>query len=204
MKIVLLTSMRTGSTWFANQLAEKHGLTNHNEYFHDYVPRTELFKRITNCIENDSWIVKLFPLHLQEKRGLDILNVLLSNDAELRFLFRKDLKQQVYSLACAKFSHKYNKNRDKKVMPGWHDIRDFKVDDSYRIEAQNVYNDSFEFVRNEIKSLVKLYKEHKNLHPKVSFLEDLPDTGKYQRKIILPVNEYDFDIDIVEEIRCIE
>ena len=114
MKIVLLTSMRTGSTWFANQLAEKHGLTNHNEYFHDYVPRTELFKRITNCIENDSWIVKLFPLHLQKKRGLDILNVLVSNNAELRFLFRKDLKQQVYSLACARFSHKYNKDRDKK------------------------------------------------------------------------------------------
>ena len=201
MKIVLLTSMRTGSTWLTNQLSVKHDLTNHNEYFHDYVPRTELFKRITNCIENDNWIVKLFPLHLQEKRGLDILNVLLSNDAELRFLFRKDLKQQVYSLACAKFSHKYNKDRDKKVMPGWHDIRDFKVDDSYRIEAQNVYNDSFDFVRNELKTLIKLYKQNKHLHPKVYYLEDLPNTGKYQRKIEIPVTEYDIDIDIAKELK---
>ena len=204
MKIILLTSMRTGSTWLCNKIAKEKNLTNLNEYFHDYVSRTELNNRLETCANEDNWIVKIFPLHLHTKRGIDILSRLCENkDVQIKFLFRKDILQQVYSLTCARFSHRYNQLNPAQPMPGWHDKKDFKVPETYRSEVQDIYDDAFHFIVEELKSLATLYKVYLYTNPQVFFLEDLPSSGKYNRHIEIPVTEYKFEMDIEHELRLI-
>ena len=68
--ILVLTTPRTGSTWFCKHLSETHSLDNLGEYFGEHIIATEdQVNKLDFIKSNPDVVIKCFPWHLNNSRG---------------------------------------------------------------------------------------------------------------------------------------
>lgn len=67
--ILILTTPRTGSTWFCEYLSKQHSLENLDEYFGDHdITLEEQVEKLEYIKENTNVVLKCFPWHLKNSR----------------------------------------------------------------------------------------------------------------------------------------
>lgn len=124
MKILVLTTYRTGSTHLCAQLAQQHKLENFDECFHESLHPMTRAKLINELQCTDNWVVKLMPWHDQcaDKDGVspNPLLTLLKHADRVICLLRKDLNAQVKSYWITKMCGQLKTNHQMQL-PGWHD-----------------------------------------------------------------------------------
>lgn len=100
--ILVLTTPRTGSTWFCEHLANKHSLENLDEYFgkHEFTLEEQLAK-LDYIKEHNNVVLKCFPWHLRNTR---------TNFNRANFLEKNVLKlaDKIYILIRSNFSDQCN------------------------------------------------------------------------------------------------
>ena len=114
MKILVLSTYRTGATNYCKQLAEEHNLENYNECFDEKIHPIERTKILNRLTESDNWIVKLLPKHDQcgDRDGVspNPLLTLINSADKVYCLMRKDLNEQLRSVWLAKISTQIKNN----------------------------------------------------------------------------------------------
>ena len=131
MKILVLTTHRTGSANYCKQLAEQHNIDNLDEYLSETVHPAMRVKRLDSLENSDNWLVKLTPTN---DKCADIDNVrpnplltLLKHADKVICLFRQDLNAQVTSYWITKMCNQLNSNMGIQV-PDLHDEFDTPFD----------------------------------------------------------------------------
>ena len=100
--ILVLTTFRSGSTWYCNDLAEKYGYINYDEPF-NVNHKGSHTEHLRSIISNPNSIVKFMP---QQDRTADmpgLLDKLVSLATEIHVLVRKDFNAQVRSHYAARY-----------------------------------------------------------------------------------------------------
>lgn len=105
--ILVLTTPRTGSTWFCNHLAEQYSYNNLDEYFND--PALELEEQIVKLEyvkQHTNSVIKCFPWHIRNIRPLFkrtnlIEKELLKSASKVYILIRSDFNEQCKSYYLA-------------------------------------------------------------------------------------------------------
>lgn len=188
----LLSTARSGSTWYATVLARKHKAKFLNEIFHDRNLREHksiimdilrmFSKKEKNCL------IKLFPSHAEYSSVKNLLEIIVNSSTEIQILVRKDFLSQVKSIYVALEYEKY-KNPDslENFSSTWQDnfSEPLVIE---RIDHQQL-NTIVEHLKQELKILSELYKKYKF---KLLYLEDIEndfdyvptDLGKLTRPVI--------------------
>jgi len=208
MKILVLSTYRTGSTQFCKQLAMQHGIDNLDEYFHESVHPAMRSKRIDSLQNTDNWVVKLMPFHDQcadqDNVRPNPLLTLLAHADKVYCIMRKDLNAQVRSYWLTKLCGQLEKNHDV-LMPSWHDEFETPVDlndfntvkytyihkgDEITVEKPwcDVIAHSLPRYRRILFDDIRWVAEVCNANPKIEivYTEDLETGTKYQRPFVMP------------------
>lgn len=96
--ILVLTTPRTGSTWFCEHLANQHSLENLDEYFGEHeITIEEQIAKLEYIKENKNVVLKCFPWHLRNTR---------TNFTRANFLEKNVLKlaDKIYILIRSNFA----------------------------------------------------------------------------------------------------
>ena len=131
--ILVLTTYRTGSTSFCNQLAEQHSFENLDECFHESLSKKFVQKNpqygtgegmpnihketLRYITKNPNCIVKLMPYHNTNSDIGNVVDVLIGMAEKIYVLIRKDFDQQCQSYYICR-----------RLGGGWHDQWQDKVD----------------------------------------------------------------------------
>jgi len=105
--ILILTTPRTGSTWYCNHLAKQHSLENLDEYLGDFeYTLSQQNQKLEYLTENPDVVLKCFPWHLKNIRDNFIRAGFLENNVlkladEIHILTRKDFESQIKSFYIA-------------------------------------------------------------------------------------------------------
>jgi len=112
--ILILSTPRTGSTWFTNHIAQKYNLENLNEYFSDNGNTKLDFDTQLNRLEyvksNKNVVIKCFPWHLTTNTGIAparfsfLQKNLLRLADRIYILIRNDFNSQCRSFYIASVS----------------------------------------------------------------------------------------------------
>jgi LPS sulfotransferase NodH len=105
--ILVLTTPRTGSTWFCNHVAEQYSYDNLDEYFGD--PELDVDRQIQKLEyvkQNNNSVVKCFPWHIRNirplfKRANLIEKELIKLSSKIYILIRSDFNEQCKSYYLA-------------------------------------------------------------------------------------------------------
>lgn len=107
----LLSTARSGSTWYATVLARKHKAKFLNEIFHDSnLPQHKsiMMDILRIFSENEkNCLIKLFPSHAEYSSVKNLLEILVDASTEIQILVRKDFLSQVKSIYVALEYEKY-------------------------------------------------------------------------------------------------
>lgn len=112
--ILILTTPRTGSTWFCEHLARQHSLENLDEYFGKHeITVEEQIAKLDYIKENKNVVLKCFPWHLRNTRSnFTRANFLEKNVLKLAdkiyILIRSDFFAQCKSYYLAKTTNTWN------------------------------------------------------------------------------------------------
>ena len=105
--ILVLTTPRTGSTWYCDYLAKQHSLENLDEYFGEYeYDLSEQNQKLEYLSENSDVVFKCFPWHLKNIRNNFIRAGFLEHNLfkladEIHILTRNDFHSQIKSFYIA-------------------------------------------------------------------------------------------------------
>ena len=130
-----------------------------------------MVKKRSNCV------IKVFPHHINTSTVPTLFEECVELSSSITFLVRKDFNSQVKSYYVAKELKSWTSNLISKI----------KLDEEKYNQYQN-------FLHSQIMDLSEYYKLLPN--SKLVFLEDLPNTGKYYRKIFWDREPKRIDIDI--------
>lgn len=106
--ILVLTTPRTGSTWFCDYLSKQHSAENLDEYFGDHdITLEEQVEKLDYIKNKKDVVVKCFPWHLKHTRSnfprANFLEKSLLNLADkIYILIRSDFNSQCKSYYLAK------------------------------------------------------------------------------------------------------
>lgn len=106
--ILVLTTPRTGSTWFCDYLSKQHSLENLDEYFGDHdITLEEQVEKLDYIKNNKNVVLKCFPWHLTNTRtnfprALFLEKTLLKLADKIYILIRSDFNSQCKSYYLAK------------------------------------------------------------------------------------------------------
>ena len=106
--ILILTTPRTGSTWYCDYLAKQYSLENLDEYLGEYnYTSVQQLEKLEYLTKNPDVVFKCFPWHLKNirpyfTRAKFLENALLKMPDEIHILTRKDFKKQAISYYVAK------------------------------------------------------------------------------------------------------
>lgn len=99
--ILVLTTYRTGSTWYCDNIARTRDYTNLGEAFHE--SNQSLHQQVVNYLKsNPRTVVKLMPCHLSKTPVKHLLEILLELATEVIFLVRNNFDAQCQSYYIAK------------------------------------------------------------------------------------------------------
>lgn len=177
---LVLTTPRSGSTWFCTQLANQHNSLNLDEYFHD---RYKEYHKIglRSVIKNTKCVIKLFPNHIETSVVPNLLEECIRLSTSITFLVRKDFNSQVQSYYVAKELRMWGENSTTSV---------------YATLDENAYNMYQESLFDQILKLSNYYKTITN--STLVFLEELSSTGKYKRQVFWDKHPKHIDINIAK------
>lgn len=105
--ILVLTTPRTGSTWYCEHLARQHSLENLDEYFGEFeYSLSEQNNKLEYISNNKDVVFKCFPWHLKNirtnfLRAGFLENKLLKLADEIHILTRMDFESQIKSFYIA-------------------------------------------------------------------------------------------------------
>ena len=208
MKILVLSTYRTGATNFCKQLAEEHGLTNHNECFDEKTHPLERTKTLKYLTESDNWVVKMLPKHDQcgDRDGVkpNPLLTLIDSADKVYCVMRRDLNEQLRSVWLAKISTQITDNLGVEL-PDWHtdfekpiDLNTFDGIPYTYIHKGDVKTIKYPWCEVVSKSLPLyrwwLFKDIKwvadvcNNHSQIEivYTEDMDHDKKYHRPFVFP------------------
>lgn len=96
--ILVLTTPRTGSTWFCNDIAAKYSYDNLDEYFGDHeLTSAQQVEKLEYIIANPNVVLKCFPWHFKNSRN----NFVRANFLEKNLL---KLADKIYILIRSNFN----------------------------------------------------------------------------------------------------
>lgn len=161
---LVLSTYRSGSTWFCKELAKTHGVKNYDELF-----RQELISEHDDSIDmlerNPEGVLKLFPCHIQDSTVKNLLERCIKISKTITILVRKNFEDQLQSYYIAHFTGNYHESFNQKIK-----LNKF------------AYFKLTKFLNDENIKLSKIYKSLPN--SKLVFLEDLSDVGKYSNRVV--------------------
>lgn len=207
MKILVLTTYRTASTYYCQQLAEQHNIENFDECFNETLHPMTRLKMLDQLQQSDDWIVKLMPHHdkCADRDGVspNPLLTLLKHADRVVCLLRKDLNSQVISYWITKMCGQLKNNHNVET-PGWHDQFDteFNFNDISKVKYTYIHKGDEitvsrdwcdiiaislpqyrKFLFDEIRWIKRVCKD---IDVDVVYTEDIDTGSKYQRPFVLP------------------
>ena len=162
--ILVISSYRSGSTWFCQQLAKSTGYVNLDEMFHENLAENHKH-HLRKLISLNNSIVKIFPFHLSESPINNLLDLLIQLSEKIIILVRKNTYDQCKSLYIAK------------SCSNWHE-KNINLTITYDPKTWNRY---YNFLDNEITEIKKIINKIPNAE--IVYLEDLNQAGNYHRQI---------------------
>lgn len=182
--ILVLTTYRTGSTYFCKTLADENNLANYDEMFHEHL-KDHHKANLIHLEKNTNAVVKLMPWHLQNTEIPNLLPSILELSERNIFLIRPDFDSQVQSYYVAKYLSKTEQKT-------WHEEWDKPI----KIELDKEYYQRYvNFLQKEYYTLSDLYNKLKN--KELVFTNQL-EQNKYKRPIIWDKKPGYTNIDIEE------
>lgn len=163
--ILVISSYRSGSTWFCQQLAESTGYVNFDELFHERLA-AEHKHNLRQLISLNNSIVKIFPFHLRESPINDLLDLLTQLSEKIIILVRKNTYNQCKSFYIAK------------RFVNWHE-KNVNLTITYDPDLWKRYYNFLDNEINEIKNII-----NKIPNAEIVYLEDLDQTGNYHRQVV--------------------
>ena len=109
MKVIVITSPRTMSNWYTNQLAIQHDIINYKEQLTDILHKKKSLRLLNNLVNDyinkDSGVFNLKLCYWLESsdwvnKEQQLRELLLSAD-KIIYLYRKNKEAQIKSLLCA-------------------------------------------------------------------------------------------------------
>ncbi len=163
---LVLSTYRSGSTWFCKELARELDVVNHDEPFNNRInDEPDKHKNfLAKLKENPVGVVKIFPYHLNHTPIYNLLETCISLSETITVLVRKNFDDQVKSYYIAK------------QLKNWHD----DINTTITLD-KSIYFDYVKFLNNQNNELSKIYKSLPQ--SKLVFLEDLSSFGKYNNRI---------------------
>ncbi len=194
--IILMTSPRCGSTWFLNQIEKEHpGMINHMEslrtldHGYDSVSKSDQerkaqFRNVLRAWQNPdiSNCVKIFPLMLTEPRSpwrkKNFIYDLLEDTTKVYYLLRRNFPAQVKSAIIAFYKTMQN---DMNFHGNWEeplvipDIEQTRL--LVRTCERQIYAQNYQL-------LTMWCNIPTDVPTELVYLEDLDQSGKYNRPVI--------------------
>lgn len=206
MKILVLPSFRTASTFLCEKLASDHGLQNYDEGFHSSMALAKLKTNLYKMMHSDNWIVKVMPCHNDNYNDHihdgNLIQTLVERSDRVIVLLRKDVNQQIRSFWLAiTLSHLIEEGNIQ--LPEWHDEFSDCLDMNHLAPSAD-YSDWSDYIQRTLPSCVHLIlgdvrylKRLAQDNPKfeMMYTEDMPGQ-RYQRPVIYPVGFPDSMTDI--------
>lgn len=171
--ILVLTTPRTGSSWFCSYLAKQHSFENLNEYFGDPdLTVDQQIEKLEYLKQNPNTVLKCFPWHIRSLRSLFkranfVEKELLKLSDKTYILIRSNFNEQCKSYYIAKSSNVWDGT------PQSHTTINFN---------KSVYNTDVEHL---YKGYIELADFYKKYNCDIVEYENLPfsDTPRYQRPV---------------------
>ncbi len=175
----LLSTARSGSTWYATVLTRKYKARFLNEVFHDEnKPQHKsvlmaLLKQFSN--EDKNCLIKIFPSHAEYSSINNLLEKLINISTETQILVRKDFSSQIKSIYVALEYEKYkNPNSIKNYPSTWQDnfTEPLVINQIDMVQLNTIVD----HLKKELILLSELYKKN---NFKLLYLEDIKDDFSY-------------------------
>lgn len=180
----LLTTARSGSTWYGYVMAEKYNADFLGEIFHiehmDEHKQNLLHTMKTFLGPEKNCVIKVFAQHLMYNKIANLQETILNNSHHVEILVRKSFNDQVKSLYIA---NEYEKLKNPNALVSQEPTYQDNFSEPFIINSIDMI--AFDFIVNRIKSeLIYLSKLYHNYNFKLSYLEDIKDQYKdYNTKI---------------------
>jgi LPS sulfotransferase NodH len=162
--ILVLSTYRSASTWYCNQLEHSTKYTNLNECFHESISDHRM--QLRHVLRSNKTIVKLFPYHSTQSNITELTDTLVDMASQVVVLGRRNTYEQIKSYYIAK------------TTKHWHGDVDDTIHINYNADLWNSYRS---FMLNEIQTL-KTYQSRYSTE--LVFTEDLDQQGRYNRHIV--------------------
>jgi len=186
--ILVLTTYRTGSTYFCKTLADENNLENYDEMFHEHL-KDHHRANLIQLEKDTNAVVKLMPWHIQNTKIPNLLEKLLSFKPKIYVLIRKDFDQQCQSYYICRF---LGPSKDKKIN-NWHN--EFSESKKIILHKEH-WLGSVNFLHNQYLQLSDIRDKLPN--HELIFTHQLDQSKKYKRPVIWDKKPGYTNIDIEE------
>lgn len=168
---LLLTSPRTGSTWYSGHLAKQYMCKELGEYFHQSVSDTHEDRLAYISLNTNTFLVKLFYSQAVDSPVEHLLDKCINIAKTKTILLRRDIDAQIQSLYVAAQYERYkNPDSETKVTYQTHFSEPFRVTYDH-----DLFSSLKERTETDILELAKIYQA--GLGFNLVFLEDIKDTA---------------------------
>lgn len=189
---ILLSTARSGSTWYGSKLAKSYHAKFLNEIFHDKLKeyhKKDLIQILQNFADNDSCLIKIFPNHFFKSSVKNLDKLLFDATTSVEILIRRNFTDQVKSIYVAQEYESYiNPDKLTTISPTWQD------DFSEPFTVDHIDDRKLGIMCHRLKKeLTFLSEVYKTYNFKLTYFEDVKDdvvrehsfkVGKLHRPVI--------------------
>lgn len=189
---ILLSTARSGSTWYGSKLAKSYHAEFLNEIFHDELKvyhKKNLIQILQNFADNDSCLIKIFPNHFFKSSVKNLDKLLFDATTSVEILIRRNFTDQVKSIYVAQEYESYiNPDKLTTISHTWQD--DFSKPFTINHIDDRKLGIMCHRLKKELTFLSEVYKTY---NFKLTYFEDVKDdvvrehsfkVGKLHRPVI--------------------